>query len=257
MVNAEKKIFIIISADEAERNLIESHVKKHVNSPVIYLAEDGVDGLRKANNVPPHVVITDIDIPKMSSEKLVDSVLANPKLEHTSIIIVGDLPEHVRHEDEIVTGRVQFFHEDISEKSTFTQAIMKALNFAFHDKDATFSVRFLARGEVLLKEGEKGTSVFIVKKGQLRAFRVVDNQHQILGNVEEGEFVGEMAIINGEPRMANVDALTDCELIEIPMGTFEKVLYSRPSWSKGMMKTLSKRLKRVSQSRWARSENKR
>ena len=43
-------------------------------------------------------------------------------------------------------------------------------------------------------------------------------------------------------RSANVEALTDCELIEIPIGTLDRLLYRRPSWSKTLMLTLSKRL---------------
>jgi CRP/FNR family cyclic AMP-dependent transcriptional regulator len=41
-----------------------------------------------------------------------------------------------------------------------------------------------------------------------------------------------------------VKALSDCELIEIPIGTLDTVLFSKPAWARALMMTLSKRLKR-------------
>ncbi len=64
-----------------------------------------------------------------------------------------------------------------------------------------------------------------------------------LGIVETGEFVGEMAYINGEPRSATVKALDLCELIEIPVHLLDHVLFTKPAWAKALMKTLSKRVK--------------
>ncbi|MBL7688606.1 MAG: Crp/Fnr family transcriptional regulator, partial [Bdellovibrionaceae bacterium] len=61
------------------------------------------------------------------------------------------------------------------------------------------------------------------------------------------EFVGEMAHINQEPRSASVKALEDCELIEIPNGSLDLVLFSKPAWAQALMRTLSRRLKRINE----------
>ncbi|MCB0415661.1 MAG: Crp/Fnr family transcriptional regulator, partial [Bdellovibrionales bacterium] len=57
----------------------------------------------------------------------------------------------------------------------------------------------------------------------------------------------EMAYINGEPRSADVVALSDCELIEFGVDRLDSLLFKKPSWSKALMKTLSKRLKRANE----------
>lgn len=49
--------------------------------------------------------------------------------------------------------------------------------------------------------------------------------------------------------IATVQAIGDCELIEIPMGTLDMVLFSKPAWSKALVATLSRRLKRSNQTR--------
>ena len=43
-----------------------------------------------------------------------------------------------------------------------------------------------------------------------------------------------------------MEAVLDSELIEIPVTSFERILYTRPAWIKKLLETLSKRLKRVS-----------
>jgi CRP-like cAMP-binding protein len=101
----------------------------------------------------------------------------------------------------------------------------------------------VAPNEFLFKEGEIAKHVFIVKRGRLRAMKGRGEKQITLGEIGAGEFVGEMAHINHEPRSASVQALEDCELIEIPFGSLDMVLFSRPAWSQALVLTLSKRLK--------------
>ncbi|MGZ3771541.1 MAG: Crp/Fnr family transcriptional regulator, partial [Bdellovibrio sp.] len=67
----------------------------------------------------------------------------------------------------------------------------------------------------------------------------------MLGEIMPGEFVGEMGHFNHEPRSATVEAITEVELIAIPSGSLESVVFARPSWAKALVKTLSLRLRRA------------
>ncbi|NJL24457.1 MAG: Crp/Fnr family transcriptional regulator [Calothrix sp. SM1_5_4] len=169
--------------------------------------------------------------------------------EATAIIIVGHPPSEEQHLDQIVTGKVQYWTNE-DDEAEFTGCLMRALNYSAAQEDTEFRLRFLARGEVLLKEGDRGDFVYFVKKGRLKAYKLLSSGEEIvLGEIDFGEFVGEMAFINGEPRSANVSALSDCELIEVPIGLFEKVLFKRPSWSKALMLTLSRRIKAANETK--------
>ncbi len=239
-----KKIFLIASESAQQRAVFERLIGTHYPNSTVYTAEDGSEAWGKAANVPPHVFITDAEIPKISGLALMKQVSHDPKLRSTALIIVGMLPDEATHVDEFVTGKLQYYGAADGE-SDFRVCLAKALNYAFHGRNTEYSVRFLSEGQRLITEGDKAESVFIVKEGRLRAFRIINGQEVLLGHIERGEFVGEMAYINGEPRTANVDAVTSCELIEVPVGTLERVLYRRPSWSKTLMLTLAKRLKQA------------
>ena len=242
----DRKVFLTCFPDPLRHKHFDSLIKRHVSNPTISTANDGIEALSKANNDPPDVIITDFELPKMTGSIVIDHILKDRNMKAVSVIIAAHPPIQEQYIDEIVTGRIQFLEtqagEDISVKCLY-----KALNYASHQAPAEFYLRYLAKDDLLLKEGDVANCVYIVKKGELRAFRERDGKQATLGVINTGEFVGEMSYINGEPRSASVDAQTDCELIEVPMGTLERLLYQRPSWSKTLMHTLSKRLKRVNE----------
>lgn len=237
-----KRIFLVITADQTRHDLFTYVINKHITKATIYYAQDGSDGLLKIKNAPPDVIITDMDLAKMSGIQIAEYVLNEKSLHSTSLIIAAPLPEQELFLDQIVTGRVQFLTKANDEK-LFSQQVAKALNYSSHDEDKEFHLRFLAPKDQLIKFGDKADYVYIVRKGKLRAYLNTDGQDITLGNISEGEFCGEMAYINGEPRSANVEAISSCELIEVPLGTLDRVLFEKPSWSKALMQTLSRRLK--------------
>lgn len=239
----EKKIFLIVSSSETKLQWMQDTVGRHLSKVTLFTAHDGLMALSKLKNAPPHVLITDLELPKLPGIKLVDQALEIRDADNMAIIIASHPPYEGEHLDEIVTGRVQYFTVD-NDENEFVSCITKALNYSSANTEGMeFKLRFLAPGEQLLKVGDAPEFVYFVKKGQLKAYREVDHNEVLLGTIEFGEFVGEMAYINGEPRSANVRAVTDCELIEVPIGMFDKVLFKRPSWSKALMVTLTKRLK--------------
>lgn len=236
----EKKIFLIASASNEKVAWTEGVITKHISKPTVFTARDGLDAASKLQNAPPHVLITDVELPKTTPMKLVEHAMGARGAENTAIIVCGQLPKEGEYLDELVTGKIQYYHTE-NDENELVRALTKALNFSSHKTKADFYIKFLAPGDVLIKEGDKADFVYFVKKGLLKAFRGADSLE--LGEIGFGEFVGEMAYINGEPRSASVKAMTDCELIEVPVGTFDSVLFKRPAWSKALMMTLSKRVK--------------
>lgn len=238
----DKKIVLIVSSVESKLQWLEEAVTKHVTKATIFKAKDGLTALSKLQNAPPNILITDLELPKMPGLKLIDHALAAKDAEGMAIIISSGPPAQGHHLDELVTGKIQYFTNENDERE-FLQCLVKGLNFSARKTETEFHLRFLAPEDVLLKEGDKADFVYFVKKGQLKAYKTNNDKEVVLGTIEYGEFVGEMAYINGEPRSANVRAITDCELIEVPIGKFDKVLFKRPSWSKALMLTLTKRVR--------------
>jgi len=248
MKDTDKKIFLIVSADKGRRSLLEEVIQARVSLATVYTASDGSEALSKIVNDPPHVIVTDAQLPKVDGYGLVKNILKNRNLDATAAIFVDPPPVDAIFIDELVIGRVQFMMTEFNQgfdEAAFCKILFRAMNYVSHSHKAEYYLRFLVGGEVLLNEGEKADYVYFVKKGLLRAYHVAEAAKVILGEIGVGEFVGEMAYFNGGQRSATVQAVTDCELIEVPLGVFENILYTRPSWSKALMHTLTKRLKKA------------
>lgn len=240
----QKKIFLIASANEQLQVFLKNEIARHIGPATIYLAQDGMEALMKIDNDPPHVFISDFALPKKSSIQLVDHILEDKKLKNMAIILIEPIPEQEKYTEEVVIGRIQFM-DQMNDTNKVAKHFSKALNFVSHGEQTEFYLRFLALGEVLIHEGEKADNVYIVRKGNLRVYVKRDSTEIEIGTIGVGEFVGEMAYINHELRSADVIATTDCELIEIPIDTLDQVLFTKPSWAKALMTTLSKRVRKA------------
>jgi CRP/FNR family cyclic AMP-dependent transcriptional regulator len=95
-------------------------------------------------------------------------------------------------------------------------------------------------GEILFKEGDMGRDMFVLLKGSLRIWK----DHRFITNLSPVEYIGEMSIIDNEPRSATVEALIPSRLLKISTANFQKYLASRPLALVSVMKRLTKRIRR-------------
>lgn len=241
-----KRKVILATGNDGLVEKLTQYLTKHVKSVVVVVAKDGADADFKISNSLPHVLIVDSHLAKRSGTKLVEWILTEYKDKRIGCIIFPEVPDKSIFVDEVVSGRVQFLDEPENEDK-FSACVAKAIHYASNSGHVEFKIRNLKSGEVLIKEGEKAESVFLLKSGQMSAYLIRSDKEVPLGEIEPGEFVGEMSYIHGEPRSASVRALTGCELIEIPITQMDQVLFGKPAWAKALMKTLAKRVKTSNQ----------
>src|SRR5439155_13662328 len=76
----------------------------------------------------------------------------------------------------------------------------------------------LAQGELLLREGDPGDSMYVVVSGELDVTKLSGGNEVQLARVGAGTIQGEMSAIEGRPRSASVRAITPVEVLRIPPG---------------------------------------
>lgn len=99
----------------------------------------------------------------------------------------------------------------------------------------------LREGEILMREGTTGRECFFIAEGEA----VVRIDGRIVATLGPGDIVGEMAVLDHEPRSATVVATTPLRAIVMTARQFSGVADSCPSVTRRVMGTLAQRLRVV------------
>ncbi|MDD5581904.1 MAG: Crp/Fnr family transcriptional regulator [Candidatus Marinimicrobia bacterium] len=109
-------------------------------------------------------------------------------------------------------------------------------------------VKTYEKNKVILLEEDLGDTLFIISKGSVKISRInEDGKEVILSILSDGEFFGEMSILDGESRSANVVALEPSEVFMLKRSDFLDMLEKYPKISIHLLEELARRLRRSDQ----------
>jgi hypothetical protein len=94
-------------------------------------------------------------------------------------------------------------------------------------------LRSFEPGEIVVTEGEPGQSLFVLTTGSVRTYvRDTEGRSAAVRMLGEGDFFGEVSLLEGSPRTATVTAAARSELLEIDRLTLGKIAHKHPRvWS--------------------------
>jgi CRP-like cAMP-binding protein len=105
------------------------------------------------------------------------------------------------------------------------------------------SLRKVKEGEVIVKKGEEGKEFFIIVTGEFTASTADDGADTVCGSpMKEGEYFGEIALLEEVPRTARVVACHDGELLVLEKDAFHSLLGYSPGLSRILSSTSRSRL---------------
>ena len=117
---------------------------------------------------------------------------------------------------------------------------------ATNTKDASEKgVKRYAAGTVIFREGEQGERMYVVRSGLVRLTRTIYGTEVVIDEVGPGEFCGEIALVNQQPRTATAVVARDADIITIDAPQFETMMRSNPEIALRMLKKMSERLTRA------------
>ena len=102
------------------------------------------------------------------------------------------------------------------------------------------------KNSVILFEDDPGDALFVVATGQVKVVLIgEDGREVILSVLGEGQFFGEMSLIDDEPRSAHVIAMEDSNLVVLRREDFEGILLQTPLIAVALLKELTRRLRQA------------
>ncbi|MHC1744629.1 MAG: protein kinase [Syntrophobacteraceae bacterium] len=102
----------------------------------------------------------------------------------------------------------------------------------------------LKAGDRLFSQGDHGDSLYLIQQGRCAAKLEKDNTTTHLACLQDGDVVGEMAVVTGEPRSAHVDAETDVRLWRLGRKEFQSISNRFPDLKYMLTELVTQRFER-------------
>lgn len=96
-------------------------------------------------------------------------------------------------------------------------------------------------GEHLIHAGDEGASMFIIHRGAVEVQTSNNGQAHTIATLNEGDFFGEMALLKGDPRAADVVASEETDVLEIDYEAMKDLFTSNPSLIESLSEVITER----------------
>lgn len=111
--------------------------------------------------------------------------------------------------------------------------------------DVTFTRTFSKDNVIILAE-EEGDTLFILKKGQVKVSIVSEGGREvILSLLGPGSVFGELSLLDGKPRSANVVATEETDLLMLRRADFLQLIYKTPQIATALLAELATRMRKT------------
>ena len=108
--------------------------------------------------------------------------------------------------------------------------------------------RTVGAGTTIFQKGDPGDCLFAICAGTVRiSCHSADGRDAVLNLIHAGEIFGEVALLDGRPRTADAQAVSDCELMVIDRRNFMPMLAREPDLALRVIELLCARLRRTSE----------
>jgi CRP-like cAMP-binding protein len=101
------------------------------------------------------------------------------------------------------------------------------------------------RQELVIEEGATGLGLFVITSGRVEVFKGSGESKVALGAMEEGEVLGEIALIDDRPRSASALAVTPTECLLLTRDSFETLVKKDPEIAWCIVPSLAERVREL------------
>lgn len=150
-------------------------------------------------------------------------------MEYLSLLIQSG----AKDDPEVVLENVQL----VRNKLLALQGIMKIIS------TTQMPLRRVNQGEFLIRQNQLDTTMYVVKSGKFKVFREVEGKEVVFFHAEEGDVLGEMALIKEGNRSASVQAEKSSVVYVIEAAAFHDNRFNVPDWFMKVLLILISRIR--------------
>lgn len=257
-----KKILII----EDNQDILENTAEiLELSNYKVYTACNGKIGVEKALANKPDLIVCDIMMPELDGYGVLHMIQKNPDIDQTPFIFLTAKTEQsdirkgmaLGADDYILkpfdpTDLLNAIEGRLKKSDLIRQKVsagLKGVNDLISIAGGDQALKNFVDGRHLDKykkkqrifsEGNHPVRLYYVQKGKVKIFKTNDDGKElIIQIVNEGEFFGHIAMLQGGIYTDNAETLEDSEIAAIPQNEFEELMNCNPEVSRKFIKLLA------------------
>jgi CRP/FNR family transcriptional regulator, cyclic AMP receptor protein len=107
-------------------------------------------------------------------------------------------------------------------------------------------LRRFGQGQIIFHHGDPGGLLYIISEGKVKiSHSTTEGQEALLAILGEGDFFGELALLDNSPRSATAEALEPTEALTLHREDFRRYLNSNPEFAMHVLQTMAKHIRRL------------
>lgn len=91
-------------------------------------------------------------------------------------------------------------------------------------------------GKPIFRKGDAGDVAYVIQSGTVDIVRPVAGENRLIATLAAGEIFGEMALIDGKPRMADAIAASDVVVLAVPSDQFQEKLRAADPFVRALLR---------------------
>lgn len=257
---SKKRILVIEDQEDVRENITEL---LELSNYEVLNASNGKEGVKKALDSPPDLILCDIMMPEMDGYEVLYLITKNPSTASLPFIFLTAKTEKADFRKGMNMGADDYItkpfeemellgaierrlekYEGLSKAVDVEELIERASkhhNLADLEKER--KTRVFKKKDIIYREGDFGSYVYKIINGKVKTYRINEDGKEFIHDLlKEGDFLGERALIQDNTRTEFAEALEETELLLIPKDDFQELIFKNREVSSQFIKILSKNL---------------
>lgn len=257
---SKQKILVIEDQEDVRENIVEL---LELSNYEVSSAPNGKEGIKKALNAPPNLILCDIMMPEMDGYEVLYLLSKNPTTASLPFIFLTAKAEKADFRkgmnmgaDDYITKpfeemellgaierRIKKYGE-LSQATSVDEFMQQAARYQnIEELEKERKSQHFKKKDIIYREGDFGNFVYKIRKGKIKTYRINEDGKEFIYDIKkEGEFLGERSMIQDTTRTEFAEAMEDTELILIPKDDFQELIFKNREISGQFIKMLSNNL---------------
>ena len=255
---------ILLIEDNLEMRENTAEIMELANYNII-TAINGKDGVSKAKEHLPDLIICDIMMPEMDGYGVLYILSKDPKTCAIPFVFLSAKAEKSEMRKGMNLGADDYITKPFEEmdllnaiesrlernklfRTGYEQSVSGVNSFIgeaggleeLNELSENRKTRVFKKKEIVFYEGDYASAIYFVSSGKIRSYKINDNAKEYSSDVYvEGDFIGYLSILEGDEYKESAEAMEDTEVLKIPKEDFTELLFKNRDVSNSFIKMLA------------------